>query len=331
VLVANQIQRLEYELEKLESLARTARREDEEEAHFQARKRVVRGHLEIAEEAIKPAGPLQLLRDWYSGAAIETAWSSLHRASEELLMIQSPLALAAEEPDIEAAFEANLKAGDARYRKLAPALKEAEKVLLGEKPPNDVSDELRTKLLAARRAANVASDTAHDTVRKWRNVLLLAGFALGMLGVAVAIAHAFAPGFLSLVPSGQTKHADAIEPWAVELMGATGGAVAAVLALNRFSGFTDPSGLPTVQALIRIPMAVVISLFGVVLMQTATLDILKPQDGTKVLAYAFLFGYAQEPLLRLIDQQAGKVLDPARGKDEPIKRPTGEQGAPEGG
>ncbi len=103
-------------------------------------------------------------------------------------------------------------------------------------------------------------------------------------------------------------------------MGAFGGAIAAVVAINRFSGFTDPYGLPLYQALVRIPMASATALFGVVLMQSGVLDALKPQSGTKILAYAVLFGYAQEPFLRMVDRQAGKVLDPARGKDDPSKK-----------
>jgi hypothetical protein len=55
-------------------------------------------------------------------------------------------------------------------------------------------------------------------------------------------------------------------------------------------------------------------------MQTSAFGALKPQsEDTTVLAFAFLFGYAQEPLLRMIDRQAGKVLDPARDKSEPAK------------
>jgi hypothetical protein len=140
-----------------------------------------------------------------------------------------------------------------------------------------------------------------------------------LLALVVAGLHALVPNFLSLAPVGVPGHSGAVEPWAVELVGAVGGAIAALLALNRFSGFTDPFGLPTVQALVRIPTAAVTSLFGVVLMQTSALDALKPQQGTKVLAYAFLFGYAQEPFLRMLDRQAGKVLNPARDKSEPAK------------
>jgi hypothetical protein len=137
----------------------------------------------------------------------------------------------------------------------------------------------------------------------------------------VAVVNAFVPEFLSLAASDAAGGGDPAQPWEVELVGAVGGAVAAVIALNRFSGFTDPHGLPTTQALLRIPMAALTALFGVVLMQTSALDVLEPQEGTAILAFAFVFGYAQEPLLRMIDRQAGTVLNPARDKNEPAARP----------
>ena len=293
-------------------------------AYYHAQRQIVEEQLERAERAVEPARLLRSVQNWYSGAAVESAWTSLHRASEALLMIQSPLSLPSEFADIEAAFETNVNPGDPRRESLAKALKEARKILVEGEAPEQIPQALRAKLRAARRAANVASDTAHASVRRWRNVLLLAALALGSLAVAVAVVHIWAPAFVSLKPSGVSGRAP--EPWEVELIGALGGALAAVLALNGFSGFTDPSGLPTTQAWARIPTAMVTSLFGVILMQTKALDILTPQTGTTVLAYAFVFGYAQEPLLRMIDRQAGKVLDPARGKDEPVNRPSGEAG-----
>jgi hypothetical protein len=202
---------------------------------------------------------------------------------------------------------------------LAHFLSEVSDVLVMNQPQEQLTATLRGKLKAVRSAANIASDTAHETVRSWRNLLFVGGSVLGVLAAVVTAVHVAVPSFFSLVPSGVTQKGDAIEPWQVVLVGSLGGALAAVLALIRFSGYTDPAGLPVVQALLRIPTAAVTSLIGVLLMQTATLDVLKPQNGATVLAYAFFFGYAQEALLRGIDRRAGMVLDPARSKDEPAK------------
>jgi hypothetical protein len=282
-------------------------------------KAIVSAHLDRAESALARTGPLGSLRSWYSGAALEDAWLNIHRAGEALLMIQAPGSLIAEYVQIDASFRATVPTTDPRYVTLAHMMAEVGDVLVTKQTPDTFTAVLRSKLKAARSVSNFASDTAHETVRRWRNLLLIGGFALAALAIVVTLVHIWVPSFFSLTPSGIPRTADAIEPWEVALVGSLGGALAAVLALNGFSGYTDPAGLPIVQALLRIPTAAVTSLIGVLLMQTATLDVLKPQNGATVLAYAFFFGYAQEPLLRAIDRRAGAVLDPARNKDEPAK------------
>jgi hypothetical protein len=280
---------------------------------------IVRQHLDEAEAALVPARPLKTFRNWYSGAALEEAGLNLHRAGEALLMIQSSGSLIAEFVQIDAAFRATIQPADPRYANLAHLLAEISTVLFPDQGREPLSAIVRSKLKAVRSVANFASETARATVRHWRNLLLIGGSVLAVLAIAVTIVHAAVPNFFSLVPSGVHQREDAIEAWQVVLIGSLGGALAAVLALNRFSGFTDPTGLPVVQVMLRVPAAAVTSLIGVLLMQTATLDLLKPQAGATVLAYAFFFGYAQEPLLRAIDRRAGMVLDPARNKDEPAK------------
>jgi hypothetical protein len=77
--------------------------------------------------------------------------------------------------------------------------------------------------------------------------------------------------------------------------------------------------MPVYQALLRIPSAAATSLVGILLLQSKALGALAPVGGLEIYAYAVLFGYAQEPLLRAVDRQAGNVLDPARSKDDPSK------------
>jgi hypothetical protein len=280
---------------------------------------IVSAHLDRAEAALVRTGPLRTFRNWYSGAALEDAWLNIHRAGEALLMIQSPGSLIGEFVQIDAAFLASIQPTDPRYATLDHLLSEVSNILITKQTPNALTAVFRSKLKAVRSVANWASDTAHETVRRWRNLLLIGGFVLAALATTVTLVHIWVPSFFSLAPTGVKQTGDAIEPWEVALLGSLGGALAAVLALNRFSGYTDPAGLPIVQALLRVPTAAVTSLVGVLLMQTATLGVLNPQNGATVLAYAFFFGYAQEPLLRAIDRRAGAVLDPARSKDEPAK------------
>jgi hypothetical protein len=161
----------------------------------------VREHLATAKQALQPSGLSGLLLDWYSGAALEETWLNIHRAAEALLMIQSPDTVTSAFVEIDAAFRAIIKPDDARYNELNYALSECDNVLLKKQQPSDLGAVLRAKLLSVLHSANVASDTAHETVRHWRNLLLIGGFALAALSTAVVVVHALVPGFLSLTPT----------------------------------------------------------------------------------------------------------------------------------
>lgn len=249
------------------------------------------------------------IRDWRSGGAFETAWSSLHAAGELLTMHRTADELRAAIPDLLAELETILKPSDsrlARYRATLDAIAKSR----------DLTPDHRAQIRAARRTANTAAYVAQGVVRRWRNLLLAVAVSLFVVVVALAIVDAAVSDFLPLEgPGGGDGTVDA---WKIELLGAFGGAVAAVLAINRFSGYTDPHGLPLYQAILRIPMAAATSVLGIVLLQNEVIDALKPQPDDAALAYAVLFGYAQEPLLRMVDRKAGEVLGPSRGKDDPI-------------
>lgn len=300
VVVVNQAQRLEDELNRLD--VRTA---PDRVGH------IVRENLERARSAATPQRDLfARLRDWWSGAHIETAWSSLHAAGEALLSIEAPQTVNARLPDIAAAVKANFKTDDPRLKAYADALAAFQK-------QQSLHHDDIPQIVAIHHAANTASDMAHSNVRAYRNMLLLVGIALSLALILIAALHALAPGFLS-IPN--PKDGDAPEVWAIEIMGGLGGMIAAVLALGRLGGFSGPYSLPAYQALLRIPTASATSLFGILLLQSKALGALDPVSGLAIYAYAVLFGYAQEPLLRSIDRQASKVLEPARSKDDPARQ-----------
>ena len=247
-------------------------------------------------------------RDWFTGVSFEKAWSALHAADELMTGCTSPYGLRASVADLLAELEARLSPDDSRLRTYRKTLETCAK---GKDEKLSPAEEAH--LRAARHTVNTAAYVSQGVVRRWRNLLLAVGAAVFVAAVVLAVANAIAD-FLPLAD----EKGSAAEAWQIELIGAFGGAIGAVLAVNRFSGYTDPNGLPLYQALLRIPMAMAISLLGVVLMQSGILDALKPQPSEVVLAYAVLFGYAQEPLLRMIDRKAGEVLGPARGKDDPV-------------
>jgi hypothetical protein len=148
----------------------------------------------------------------------------------------------------------------------------------------------------------------------YRNLLLMLGVGLAIVLGALAVFHALVPSFLSFAESPAD---DAPEVWSIEVAGFFGGSIAAVLALSRLEGVTGPYSLSGYQALLRVPMSGAVALFGMLLLQSNALGALKPVHGLEVYAYAIFFGYAQEPLLRMIDKRAESVLESARTKDDP--------------
>jgi hypothetical protein len=298
--VLNEAQRLEDECHAV--LAEGAKRD------------AIQYHIDHARVMATSDRWIGRFRDWLSGAAFETAWASLHQAEELLTAHELAAELRATTTDLVAELQAGLKPDDLRLAKYRSNLE-----ALAEPSDKDLNDDQRAQIRAARRAANTAVFISQGVVRRWRNLLLLVGVSVAVVVVGLAVVDAFVPEFLTLKGEAASARAGSIEVWEVEAMGAFGGAIAAVLAINRFSGYTDPHGLPLYQALLRIPMAAAVSVVGIVLLQSGIIDGLEPQPPDKLAAYAVLFGYAQEPLLRMIDRRAGEVLGPARGKDDPVK------------
>jgi hypothetical protein len=252
--------------------------------------------------------------DWASGSGIETAWSELHGAGQRLLMIQSPEDVKARLGEIDAALRANLKEDDSR---LAPASKRL--AALSEGPASDI-ELARSEIRQYLQTTDSAGDAAHANVRSFRNLLVLIGAVVAAAAIGLAVLHALVPGFLDLsgpAPAKGATHPDAIEPWQAVLAGATGGLVAALFSITRLGGYSGAYRLPAYQALIRIPAGALVGLVAAILLQAQFIDVLKPQFGLSLLAYALVFGYAPEVLLRYVDQRAQKVLGQAQTKNDP--------------
>jgi hypothetical protein len=136
-------------------------------------------------------GLLVQLFEWWSGAHIETAWSSLHAASEALLSLAPSPAVKARIPDIAAAVRATFKTAD-------PRLKTYSDALAAYQTQQSLSNEDIREIVAIHHAANTASDMAHTSVRSYRNLLFAVGLALSLALILLAALHALAPGFLSM-------------------------------------------------------------------------------------------------------------------------------------
>jgi hypothetical protein len=109
----------------------------------------------------------------------------------------------------------------------------------------------------------------------------------------------------------------------VELVGLTAAAIATAAAIRRIKGSSERYGLPVALAALKLPTGAITAFLGLLLMRGQFVPGLSALDtSAQILAWALVFGYAQQLFTRLVDQQGQTVLDNVRGADRPQPRPT---------
>jgi hypothetical protein len=109
----------------------------------------------------------------------------------------------------------------------------------------------------------------------------------------------------------------------VELVGLTAAAIAAAAAIRRIKGSSERYGLPVALAALKLPTGAITAFLGLLLMRGQFVPGLSALDtSAQILAWALVFGYAQQLFTRLVDQQGQTVLENVRGADKPQPNPT---------
>jgi hypothetical protein len=109
----------------------------------------------------------------------------------------------------------------------------------------------------------------------------------------------------------------------VELVGLTAAAVAAAAAIRLLRGSSERQGLPAVLAALKLPTGAITAFLGLLLMRGQFVPGLSALDtSAQILAWALVFGYAQQLFTRLVDQQGQIVLENVRGANRPPPTPS---------
>jgi hypothetical protein len=109
----------------------------------------------------------------------------------------------------------------------------------------------------------------------------------------------------------------------IELVGLTAAAVATAAAIRRIKGSSERYGLPVSLASLKLPTGAITAFLGLLLMRGQFVPGLSALDtSAQILAWALVFGYAQQLFTRLVDQQGQTVLDNVRGADRPQPAPS---------
>jgi hypothetical protein len=295
-------------------------------------------HLGVARDAATARGGI--LRS-VSGSSNERAASNIDAAESTLLRIAPDWYLRGQMPSLLRHVERHLPAPDRRLGQLQ---------LLAEKE-GPLDDTHRSTVVAAHRAASSEATREHARVRSFRNVLVVTSFVLVMLAAGVAALGALNPKavplcfepelegrivvvcpteqseFIAPPPPGQgpsspdvddvvRSTASAQDLFTVELVGLLAASIAAAAGLRGIRGSSTPFGLPVALAILKLPTGALTAFLGLLLMRGGFVPGLSALDtSAQVLAWAIVFGYAQQVFTRLVDQQAHTVLDAVGGAE----------------
>ena len=216
------------------------------------------------------------------------------------------------------------------------------------------------RMAAVVRGASSAALREHVRLRSFRNVVVVTATLMTLLAIGVAITGFFRPALIPLcfapeeagqaivvcptaqsepfVPEGDQPQTDvpmrdidevvretvsAQDLIVVELVGLTAAAVASAAAIRRIKGSSERYGLPVSLAALKLPTGAITAFLGLLLMRGQFVPGLTALDtSAQVLAWALVFGYAQQLFTRLVDQQGQTVLESVRPTDRAQPVPT---------
>jgi hypothetical protein len=314
----------------------------------------IREHLDAVKQAAEGRrGRRAPARLWSSvtGSTIGRAMSNLDAAEANLLRVAPDSYLAGQMPSLLNHVQRHLEPDDARRRELERITGRfgPDQAATGDAEMTAITVQERNAIVSSVRAASKQALREQLQVRSFRNVLLVTSLVMTLLAVGVAVLGFVNPAAVplcfqpekagqtvvvcptqqsALLDTGQESGPavpdvdDVVKTTAgradllvVELIGLTAAAVAAATALRGIRGSSEPYGLPVALATLKLPMGAVTAFLGLLLMRGQFVPGLSALDtSAQILAWALVFGYAQQLFTRLVDQQAHSVLDTVRQK-----------------
>lgn len=297
-----------------------------------------------------PSDPRGRWKRWLSsfgGSYVERAMGNLDAVEAHLLRLAPADYLRGEMPSVTAYVCRYLKKDDPRRVRIeqVAAAAEKRKLLTSE----------RETVVAAYHAASSQRRRELMRVRSFRNLLVVASVALLVVAIGVGILGSLRPTAIPLCfepesmdtttlvcPTGSEEltEDDDIDDkisetvsgwdiWLVEIVGLLAASVAAAFALRGIRGTSTPYSLPVALAVLKLPTGALTAVVGLVLMRGGFVPGLSALDSSaQILAWAAVFGYAQQLVTRFVDQQAHAVLDDVGGQGAAGDRPTSSDQTP---
>jgi hypothetical protein len=275
--------------------------------------------------------------DWWRGTSIEQAYRSLHAARVFLVELVGDEDVDALVPGVLARVQSCLPATDPQRIEL-------------EKLPSVEGKMKRAKLIRALERGYAASDEAHAHVRRFRNVLLCAAALITAFTFLLirevaehptAVPFCFKPDITTaqaatlpleqkpgnhrvVCPSGeQAVGDDPLRPtgpdvWIIAGLGLLGGGLASAVSVRKMASSAAPYDVPLALALLKVPTGALTAVAGILLLGGGFVPGLSELDTQRqILAYALVFGYAQQLATRYLDDRATTLLAEVPSKHSP--------------
>jgi hypothetical protein len=301
---------------------------------------VLQRHLETARAAALGAS-------WWPShahARMERAVGSVHAAEAVLLSHSPDDYLRGQLPGLIAHVQAHLPPlhpERVRAQELAVLYLPADDGTPPRVADRPISAEDREALIEANREASWASRREYQRLRSFRTAVVLTALAMLLLAVGLALVSARHPSWMPLcfTPQGAnavvcptttsstgetdpdapsvTGVATAIGETArsadaavVMLVGLAGAAVTGTAALRQMRGTSTPFAVPMALLLLKLPTGALTAFLGLLLLHGDFVPGLTALDSSgQILAWALVFGAAQQLVTGLVDRKAQSVLD----------------------
>ncbi|WP_326597383.1 hypothetical protein [Streptomyces sp. NBC_01803] len=250
---------------------------------------------------------------WY-GSDVDATWANIHQVEVELLQVAPAAELMWWSADVLARVRQHLGAQDPRRRALEERLMSAGQKLLPE---------FRELAVRALKAANGAEESERARVRSFRNCLFGATMMMTCIAVAFAIWGAAQPNVFDLCFHDARQNEPAcptggrLSSWdvlTVEAVGLATAALAGAASLRKIQGTTTPYMVPMSLMMLKLPAGAVASVIGLLLVRGSVVPGLSDLDTPgQILAWAAIFGAAQEAVTHQVDRRGQEVLEKVRG------------------
>jgi hypothetical protein len=275
-------------------------------------------------------------------SAVDSALGNLDAAEASVLRIAPVAQLTGQMPSVEAQVYRYLPKADPRRRVVEDLAHESR-----QRPPLD--EAARDPIVTAYHAAAAQRRRELSRVASFTSVLVVATVFLFVVAVLLAVGGIFSPRAIPLCfhpedqakivcPLAETPADDKGAPLKgkgkggdlddglnvtvrrgdvliVEAVGMLAAVLALVATLRRMRGTSTPYSLPLAAAVLKLPAGAVTAVLGLLFMRGGFVPGLSALDSSaQILAWAVVFGYAQQLFTGMVDRQANTVLNDVAGR-----------------